>query len=122
MTARALNYRGAIVPDGPKWVTYRAHLAELAVQFPVGTRIVHACGRAGTVALDQPVHVPGMFDGEPSAVRLQGEWHDQPMVFASWENEHEFTWGVWVPADQVRRTSAVSANRPGNRARAGGRR
>ncbi|QIJ62604.1 hypothetical protein [Streptomyces sp. JB150] len=122
MTARTLDYRGSVVPSSYPWGETRARLISLAEQFPVGSRIVHACGREGTVALDQPDHVPGMFNGRPTAVCLGGEWHDTPMVFATWDNEYDLVWRVWVPVAKIRRGSAPAVNRPGNKARIGGRR
>ncbi|MER5909529.1 hypothetical protein ABT124_03235 [Streptomyces sp. NPDC001982] len=130
MSALTIDYRGEVAPapregepDG--WEETRAHLAQLAEQFPVGARITHSCGRPGTVVVDQPDHVPGRFDGQPSAVCLAGPWHDTEMVFAHWDNDLELTWGVWVPVDTVRRSATLAANRPGNRSRralVGGRR
>ncbi|WDO09898.1 hypothetical protein ME763_31915 [Streptomyces murinus] len=119
MSARTLDYRGVIVEPGWLTRTSRHELRELAEQFPVGARIVHACGRGGIVALDQPEHVPGVFAGGPTAVCLsQG---GEPMVFAHWENDCGLTWGVWVRADKIRRSAPRAANRPGNKARIGGR-
>ncbi|WP_426568166.1 hypothetical protein [Streptomyces canus] len=122
MSARTLDYRGTVVPDQWAWRQLRDRLGALAEQYPVGLRVTHACGRQGTVALDQPDHVPGLFLGGPVTVCLTGEWHEQPMVFAHWDNDSEITWGVWVPADLVRRGGAPAVNRPGNKARIGGRR
>ncbi|MGP4085431.1 hypothetical protein [Streptomyces sp. KR55] len=120
MSARTLNYRGRVVSGhGPQDEYARAQLLLLAPQFPPGARIAHACGREGTVALDQPEHVPGVFNGQPTAVCVVD---DEPMVFAHWDNESEITWGVWVPVAKIRRGSAPAVNRPGNKARIGGRR
>jgi hypothetical protein len=123
MTAHTLDYRGTVVEDGWLAKTTRQQLRDLAEQFPVGSRIVHACGRQGTVALDQAEHIPGLFNGHPSAVCLGGNQHE-PMVFAHWDNEYELTWGVWVPVARIRHGSAPAVNRPGNKARQliGGRR
>ncbi|MEU1596151.1 hypothetical protein ABZ468_25660 [Streptomyces sp. NPDC005708] len=129
MSALQIDYRGTVVPrpsDGEPdgWETVRAHLTVLADQFPVGARIAHQCGRQGTVVVDQPDHVPGVFDGKPTAVCLAGPSR-VGMVFAHWDNDDEFVWGAWVPADRVRRSASLAANRPGNSARlarAGGRR
>lgn len=121
MSAHTLDYRGTVVPSGPEWEQVRARLVSLAEQYPVGSRIVHACGRQGAVALDQAEHVPGHFSGQPTTVCLAGDWHDEPLVFAHWENEAELTWGVWVPVARIRRGTAPAANRPGNKARIGGR-
>jgi hypothetical protein len=122
MNARTLAYRGRVVPTGHEWWEVRDRLQALAQQFPVGSRVVHVGGRGGTVALDQAEHVPGMFDGGVTAVCLGGEWHDVPMVFATWDNEYDLTWRVWVPVAKLRRGTAPAVNRPGNRARIGGRR
>ncbi|EST24492.1 hypothetical protein [Streptomyces roseochromogenus] len=121
MSAHTLDYRGTVVPEeDPVWEQVRAQLISLAEQYPVGLRVVHACGRQGTVTLDQAEHVPGLFNGKPAAVCLTGEWRE-PMVFAHWENEAELTWGVWVPVASIRRGTAPVANRPGNKSRIGGR-
>ncbi|MGW1796861.1 hypothetical protein ACWCQN_12830 [Streptomyces sp. NPDC001984] len=120
--AMHLDYQGTVLPSGYEWRQTRERFVALTEQFPVGSRITHACGRAGTVAVDQPAHVPGMFEGRPTAVCLAGEWHDQPMVFAHWDNDSELTWGVWVPVASIRRGSVLAANRPANKARVGGRR
>ncbi|MFI5973600.1 hypothetical protein [Streptomyces sp. NPDC051452] len=123
MSALTLDWRGTVMPDGkgPEGNAVRARLRELAEQHPVGSRVVHACGRQGTVAVDQPQHVPGLFTGEPSAVCLAGKAHDQPMVFVHWDNDSGLTWGVWVRADKIRRSAPRAANRPSNKARIGGR-
>ncbi|MGW0993472.1 hypothetical protein ACWD5V_09210 [Streptomyces sp. NPDC002523] len=123
MSAHTLDYRGTVVSDRPESQEVLTRLAALAAQYPVGSRVAHACGRQGTVALDQPEHVPGLFDGQPSTVCLAGEWQE-PMVFAHWQNESDLTWGVWVPVAKIRRGSAPATNRPGNKAKAliGGRR
>lgn len=120
--ARSLDYRGTVVPDQWDWKQIRDRLSVLAQDYPAGLRVVHACGREGTIALDQPDHVPGAFLGEPTTVCLVGEWHDQPMVFVSWDNEFEFVWSVWVPVAKIRTGRAPAANRPGNKARIGDRR
>ncbi|WND34019.1 hypothetical protein RI578_06785 [Streptomyces sp. BB1-1-1] len=122
MTARTLGYRGHVVEPG--WLTKTAtqQLRELADQFPVGARVTHACGRGGTVALDQPAHVPGLGSGQPTTVCLGGPWHNEPMVFATWDNEADLIWRVWVPVAKLRRGHALVVNRPGNKARKGGRR
>ncbi|MGW4889646.1 hypothetical protein [Streptomyces murinus] len=119
MSARTLDHQG--LADEPGWlVPDVAELRALAERFPVGSRIVHACGRGGIVALDQPEHVPGVFEGGPTAVCLsRGDL--EPMVFAHWENDCGLTWGVWVRADKIRRSAPRAANRPGNKARIGGR-
>ncbi|MET7477948.1 hypothetical protein ABZT17_26775 [Streptomyces sp. NPDC005648] len=123
MTKSTHDYRGTVVDQERRQADpFRVRLTDLADQYPVGARIVHACGRQGTVALDEPPHVPGLFSGKPSAVCLAGEYFERPMVFATWENEHEFTWRVWVPVSKVRLGKAPAINRPGNKARIGGRR
>lgn len=119
MTARTSEYRGHVVDDHWMARSTRRQLRELADEFPVGSRIVHACGREGTVALDQPEHVPGVFDGHPTAVCLL---RGVPMVFAHWDNESGLVWGVWVPAAKLRQAKAPAVNRPGNKALIGGRR
>ncbi|MFD4258172.1 hypothetical protein ACFWR9_11215 [Streptomyces sp. NPDC058534] len=124
MSARTLDIRGTVVPDRWDWGQIRDRLAVLATDYPVGTRVTHRGGREGTIALDQPNHVPGVFNGEPTAVCLTGDWHDEPMVFAHWDNEAELVWGVWVPASSLRGARALVTNRPGIKAKArkGGRR
>jgi hypothetical protein len=122
MTARTLDYRGSVVGHSPQYEFARAQLLSLADQFPVGSRVRHVCGRGGTVALDQPGHVPGLHIGSPTAVCLTGEWFEEPMVFVTWDNEYDLTWRVWVPVAKIRRGSAPAVNRPGNKARIGGRR
>ncbi|MET9158234.1 hypothetical protein ABZX56_10940 [Streptomyces parvulus] len=118
MSARTADIRGTIVPDSWDWGQIRDRLAALATEYPVGMRVTHLGGREGTVALDQPDHVPGVFSGKPTAVCLMGDWHDEPMVFAHWDNEAEIVWGVWVPASTLRGTRAPAINRPGNKAKA----
>jgi hypothetical protein len=122
MSASTLNYRGTVVPEQRDWSQIRERLAMLGQQFPAGLRVIHACGRQGTVAVDQPEHVPGAFDGKPTTVCLTGDWHETPMVFVTWDNDFELIWRVWVPVAAVRTGSAPAANRPGNKARTGGRR
>jgi len=122
MSAPTLGYRGTVVPDRWDWKQVSDRLAVLAKEFPTGLSVVHACGRHGTVALDQPDHVPGVFDGKPTSVCLLGEWHDQPMVFVTWDNEYELVWRVWVPTSKILLGRAPAVNRPGNKARSGGRR
>lgn len=122
MSASTLKLRGRVVEDGWLAKTTRTQLHELAEQFPVGSRVHHACGRAGRVALDQPEHVPGTFNGHPTAVCLGGRYRHEPMVFVTWDNEFEFVWRVWVPASKIRSGRAPAVNRPGNKARIGGRR
>lgn len=114
--AHRLDWRGTVTTDDEQLLK----LAGLAVLFPVGARVVHVFGRQGTVALDQPAHVPGLFDGDPTAVCLSPI--GTPMVYAHWDNTSEIRWGVWVRADLVRRATATAVNRPGNKARSGGRR
>ncbi|MFJ4551023.1 hypothetical protein ACIP4X_17650 [Streptomyces sp. NPDC088817] len=124
MTARTPEFRGRIVEDGWLAKNTRQELRDLADQFPVGSRVVHECGRQGTVALDQPVHVPGVFDGGPTAVCLS-RGRLEPMVFVSWDNDEGLTWRVWAPVAKIRRSAAPAVNRPGNKARVariGGRR
>ncbi|GAB2714822.1 hypothetical protein [Streptomyces bullii] len=122
MSARTLDVRGSVVGDGPQYELARTQLLALADQFPVGSRVRHVCGREGTVALDQPGHVPGLHFGHPTAVCLMGRWLDTPMVFVTWDNEYDLTWRVWVPVSKIRRGAAPAVNRPGNKARIGGRR
>lgn len=122
MNARTLDYRGRIVESGWLARSTRQQLEDLAEQFPVGSRIVHVGGRRGTVALDQPQHVPGLFSGAPAAVCLGGPYGDEPMVFATWDNACDIVWRVWVPVFKVRAGRAPAVNRPGNKARIGGRR
>ncbi|MFF9097624.1 hypothetical protein ACF1AX_31440 [Streptomyces sp. NPDC014802] len=121
MSARIPGPHGHTVEDG--WLSdmSRRELRDLADQFPAGARIRHACGREGTVALDQVAHIPGAHLGAPSSVCLRAE-DGEPMVFAHWDNDQGFNWGVWVPVAQVRHGSAPALNRPGNTAWIGGRR
>ncbi|MCQ9178735.1 hypothetical protein KMT30_06755 [Streptomyces sp. IBSBF 2953] len=121
MSARTLDFRIHVVADDWLALATRIELTKLAEEFPVGSRVRHACGREGTVALDQPEHVPGRFDGKPTAVCLAGP-DDEPMVFVTWDNEYELVWRVWVPVSKVRSRQAPAVNRPGNTARIGGRR
>lgn len=124
MTARTHDYRGRVLEPGWLSKTTQAQLDELAAQYPAGARVTHACGRGGTVAVDQPVHVPGLFTGRPTTVCLGGPWHSEPMVFVTWDNEADLVWRVWVPVARIRRAHAPAVNRPGNKAvtRKGGRR
>lgn len=122
MSARPPGYRGRVVDSDWMARTTRDQLKALADQFPVGVRVVHAGGREGTVALDQPCHVPGLFAGGPTTVCLGGEWRNVPMVSVTWDNEADLVWRVWVPVDKIRRGSAPAVNRPGNKSRIGGRR
>lgn len=122
MSATPTEYRGTVLPTTLKWREVHDELRALRAHFPVGSRIVHACGREGTVALDQPVHVPGFFDGQPTAVCFADVSGGRRMVFAHWDNDSEITWGVWVPTGKVRLAAASAANRPGNKALIGGRR
>lgn len=114
--AMKLDWRGYDAGSRLHDTERRAHLLALAQQFPEGARIVHAGGREGTVTPDQPVHVPGAFHGL-ATVCLAGEWRDQPMVFAHWDNDEGFdSWGVWVSVDTVCRVASPAVNRPANRA------
>lgn len=122
MSARTLGYRGNVVESRWLAMTTREQLRELADRYPVGARITHIGGRGGTVALDQPSHVPGLFDGRPTTVCLGGPWQSEPMVFATWDNEYDLVWRAWVPVAMIRRGHAPAVNRPGNKARIGGRR
>lgn len=122
MNGRTPSTRGRVVEPGWLSKTTREQLRELADQYPVGSRVAHVGGRGGTVALDQPDHVPGLFSGQPTTVCLGGHRHDEPMVFATWDNEADIIWRAWVPVDRLRRGTAPAANRPGNKARIGGRR
>lgn len=121
MSARTLDYRGRLVPTGHDWQDVRDHLQALAVQFPVGGRVVHASGRRGTVTADQPVHVPGLFAAWSSAVCLADPFHSVPMVFVSWDNEAGIVWLAWAPANRLRATGTPAVNRPSNRATVNGR-
>ncbi|MFI1767458.1 hypothetical protein ACH41H_36165 [Streptomyces sp. NPDC020800] len=121
MSTRTLDYRGRIVESGWLAKASRDQLRELAEQFPAGMRVRHSCGREGTVAVDQPVHVPGVFGGQPTTVCLS-RGRLQPMVFAHWDNEAELIWGVWVPVSAIRAGRTLAVNRSGNRAKAGARR
>ncbi|MFF4548648.1 hypothetical protein ACFY1J_31185 [Streptomyces sp. NPDC001406] len=115
--AMKLDWRGIVTADDE----LLRRVAALAVQFPVGCRIESIrSGREGTVRADEPVHVPGYFDGDPTAVCLSRI--GTPMVFAHWDNEEGITWGVWVPADTVHRVPSRAVNRPSNRAQTGARR
>ncbi|MGW6292429.1 hypothetical protein [Streptomyces sp. NPDC055058] len=124
MTPHTLAPGGRILPSGHDWFEHRDLLTQLAGQYPAGSRVVHGCGREGTVAVDQPAHVPGMFLGQPTTVCLGGPWHNVPMVFVTWDNEADLVWRVWVPVAKLRKGKALAANRPGNTARTvkGGRR
>ncbi|MGW0574800.1 hypothetical protein ACWD25_02290 [Streptomyces sp. NPDC002920] len=119
--AMRIDYHGHIVENDWLTKTTRQQLHDLAERFPPGTRVVHACGRKGTVALDQPAHVPGVFSGHPTSVCLTRR-RLEPMVFATWDNEYDFIWRVWVPVAQIRTGRTPAVNRPGNKARIGGRR
>lgn len=121
MSARTLYQPGLAVEDGWLSEVTRLELRGLAERFPAGTRVRHASGREGTVALDQVAHIPGRHLGVPASVCLRIE-DDEPMVFAHWDNDQGLNWGVWVPIAQVRRGSAPAVNRPGNKARTGARR
>lgn len=112
----ALDYRGRQVPSSYAWRDTQSHLAFLAEQYPVGARVVHEGGREGTVAPDQPCHVPGMFGSRSTAVCLAGQFHETPMVFVSWDNADGLVWRAWAPIAKVRRTAVPAVNRPGNRA------
>ncbi|MEU7403855.1 hypothetical protein [Streptomyces sp. NPDC044948] len=126
MSARTLGYRGSVIEPGWLTKTAREQLRELAARFPAGARVTHTGGRGGTVAVDEPVHVPGLFTGQPTTVCLGGRWHSEPMVFVTWDNEYDLVWRVWVPVSKIRRGGALAVNRPGNQAKAtarkGGRR
>ncbi|MFJ4735214.1 hypothetical protein ACIP6V_23570 [Streptomyces sp. NPDC088770] len=122
MTARTLDFRGYDASVRPHDTDRRQHLLELAEKFPVGARVVHACGREGTVVADHPVHVPGAYYGRHTAVCLGGDFHHVPMVFVSWDNDQGLTWRVWAPVAKIRRGTATAVNRPGNKTRIGGRR
>lgn len=121
MSAHTLDQRGYDAGTRPHDTDRRKQLLELAEKFPVGTRVVHAGGREGTVVADQPVHVPGVYYGS-TAVCLGGKYRDVPMVFVSWDNDQGLTWKVWAPVAKIRRGHAPAVNRPGNTARTGGRR
>lgn len=122
MTARTLHYRGTVVGDGQQGAFDRAELLALVEQYPVGTRVRHACGREGVVALDQPEHVPGLHLGDPAMTAVCLSSDGEPMVFVSWDNEYDLVWRVWVSADKLRTGAAPAVNRPGNRSTIGGRR
>ncbi|SHI65327.1 hypothetical protein [Streptomyces sp. 3214.6] len=122
MSARTLDFRIHVVADDWLAMATRAQLHDLAEQFPVGVRVRHACGREGTVALDQPEHVPGTFDGHPTAVCLAGPSGTEPWLFVTWDNEYDLVWRVWVPVSKISKGRAPAVNRPGNTARIGGRR
>lgn len=98
MAARLLGYRGTVVDSGD----IKSELAALAELHPLGSRIRHACGREGTVTLDQPAHVPGFFDGKPTAWCYENQDSNRAWIFASWDNERGLdSWLVWVPMDKV---------------------
>ncbi|WP_137991212.1 hypothetical protein [Streptomyces vilmorinianum] len=109
MTVRP-GYRGTVVRTDE----IRTELGVLARLHPLGTRVRHACGREGTITLDQPPHVPGTFDGRPTARSFADTSNGAAMVCASWDNEFGFDrWIVWVPMESVRTVERQRVNRPG---------
>lgn len=102
------GYRGIVIDTD----SMRADLAVLAKLMPLGTRIRHQCGREGTVTLDQPPHVPGAFDGRPTAWCLTDEYTGEAMVCASWENTLGFRWICWVRLDAVQAVRPSRIPRP----------
>ena len=100
----------------------KAELAVLAGLLPLGTRIRHIrSGRMGTVIIDQPPHVPGYFDGKPTAWCFANEYSADALVCASWDNDKGFDrWICWAAMDDVQKVKpGVRPNRP--RAMAGAR-
>jgi hypothetical protein len=120
MSSRTTAYRGTVIPaDDPAMLPWRNLLHTLADRFPVGARVQHTSGRAGTVARDHAAHVPGAHLGEATAVCLSGDLATTQAVarvFVSWDNEVDLPWRVWVPATAVSMVGTLTRNRPGNTA------
>jgi hypothetical protein len=108
------DYRGVV--DTSDEMT--AELAVLAKLLPLGTRIRHRSGRVGTVVIDQPPHVPGMFDGRPTAWCFANEHSDEALVCASWDNDRGFDrWICWTSINSVQRVKGGTRfNRPAAKA------
>ncbi|MGW7355156.1 hypothetical protein ACWGI0_00295 [Streptomyces sp. NPDC054802] len=104
------DFRG-VVHDNEQM---RIELNVLARALPVGTRIRHRSGRIGTVVLDQPPHVPGLFDGRPTAWCFAIDRHYEALVCASWENDRGFDrWICWTSMEAVQKVSGgTRVNRP----------
>ncbi|MEO3978836.1 hypothetical protein [Streptomyces sp. CAU 1734] len=91
----------------------KTKIGVLADMYPVGLRVIHGCGRKGRVVLDEPVHVPGVFHGKPTAWCFSDMRTGNAMVCVAWDNEFGFDrWLVWVPLHKVRPIRGQRENRP----------
>jgi hypothetical protein len=93
------------------WVTREQ--AALAGGLPADTRVAHVrSGREGTVRLDHPANVPGLFDGRPTAWCVADETSLEGLVCVSWETAFGVPQICWVRYADVRATRRPLANRP----------
>ncbi|MEV6791319.1 hypothetical protein AB0M87_04805 [Streptomyces sp. NPDC051320] len=133
MSTELLGYKGTVVDTDDM----RTQQAVLEGMFPLGTRVRHACGRLGTVSIDEPAHVPGAFDGKPTAwafariddcpcatggatakcsPRACFPAMGEAMICVNWDNNRGFDkWLVWAPLSLVQAVKVTRhENRPAN--------